>query len=304
MVTESFFKQDIEIENKLGKWLDTYFYSNTALFQKVERNYDYEKQRQGCDITIQSMKIFGDQTQHIVDEKAAIKYVKKSHKDRSLETFAFELDYCKDGFLKPGWLFGDDYCSTEYYLVLWIWADVDAVGREKYDWRQISEDTITKVEGVFLSKKSMREYASRLGVTPSVFRKLREDVSRNNNKKLSDGGRIFLSSQLSEQPMNLLIKKEQLIRMATYHFEQKVYYSCRVILDYLLYGAGDEHQGYAATILSPMISMDVRERGTVALNLTRQEASRYELGKEYTMLLTPVVSKYRATYELNHSKPY
>lgn len=221
MTNDSLFKLDIKKEKQLSIWLDKYFYSDKNLIQSFSRNRQLNMQHKGVDISLESQEIFGDEKEHYIDEKAAIKYVKKRHEEESLGTFAFELDYYKDSELKCGWLFNDKNTSTEFYLVMWIWADVDEIDKKEenfysnYDWTQITNRNITKVEGLFLSKKTMRDYACSLGVTPSAFKRLRKSGGANEP-------RVIISDKLAERPMNIVICKKKLIELATYHFERTI----------------------------------------------------------------------------------
>ena len=225
MVNISLFKEDLKIEGRLSIWLDRHFYSDTRIIENFLRTNQMSLQHKGVDIELVSKVIFGDNNRHIVDEKAAIKYVKKNPKTSSLQSFAFELDYFKGTQLKEGWLYNTKYNLTEFYLIMWLWADVDEMQNGKYtnyNWRQINDQNISKVEGIFLDKKIIREYAKSLDVTTDKFSQLRFLVSaeKSSRLQLDDGTSITVSNQLSERPMNLVIKKNRLIELATYHFEK------------------------------------------------------------------------------------
>src|SRR5699024_4544964 len=98
----STFKTDLEIENEVSAWLHKYYYS-TDVFEKAERVDQSDLQHKGVDVYQTSFEIFKDKLSHAVDEKCAITYVKKSHDEPRLNTFAFELSYIKEDQLLDGW---------------------------------------------------------------------------------------------------------------------------------------------------------------------------------------------------------
>jgi len=214
---DSHYQQDIQIEEKIGKWLDQYFYSNSKLFTKSYREKDIANQNKGIDMIVQSPIIFSDNQEHKIDEKTAIYYVKNDVHKSSLPTFAFELDYFKNGVLKDGWLFGDKYEATEYFLIMWIWANVEVKSNHdnkfpSYKCDQINSSNILKMEGYFIHKKKVRNYAKLVGANVNNFKELR------NTKTLDNGivaSKIYVSENLNERPMNLVIKKIKLKELAS-----------------------------------------------------------------------------------------
>ena len=85
------------------------------LIEDIQRNDDINKQYQGIDIMI---KVNEEKTIN-VDEKAATQYINKN-----IPTFSLEIaSYNKEGVLKDGWLFGDQYCETDTYLLCWAWTE-------------------------------------------------------------------------------------------------------------------------------------------------------------------------------------
>lgn len=217
------FKSDLELESIIGNWLDENLYSNKEIFNNYKRHKNQALQHKGVDLTLSSPVLFGDTRTHVIDEKAAIRYTKGNLSEKSLQSFAFELDYFVGKDLKEGWLFGNKYSKTEYYIVLWIWADIpekQSGNYKMYDSKKITKENILKVEGVLLSKEAMRNYALLKKVSPLHFEELREK-SVTEKVLFDDNAKIVVSNQLSEKPMNLIVPKEVLKEFATCHFIQE-----------------------------------------------------------------------------------
>ena len=115
-MVNSKFDSDLKKEFIIGEFLDKYFYPKMIekypdLIEDIQRNDDINKQYQGIDIMI---KVNEEKTIN-VDEKAATQYINKN-----IPTFSLEIaSYNKEGVLKDGWLFGDQYCETDTYLLCW-----------------------------------------------------------------------------------------------------------------------------------------------------------------------------------------
>jgi len=220
---KSNFRSDMQLEKVIGQWLDTYVYSDKSVFTSVEREFDLAGQHKGIDVIIQSPAIFGDDLQHTVDEKTAIYYVKGNLSEESLPTFAFELNYMKNNQIHDGWLYGEKYFRTEYYLVMWVWAEVEQIRSGKfirYNHRQVRYENILRMEGFFINKSTMRNYAKILGITPESFVGLR---NREETKiTIQPHARVIISPSLAECPMNLVIHKSKLAEIANYHFVKTI----------------------------------------------------------------------------------
>ncbi|PTU83321.1 hypothetical protein BUZ62_12280, partial [Staphylococcus pasteuri] len=108
-MTKSTWKEDLEIEKEISKFMDYYFYcklynlNSKWKLKSFERIEDMSKQNNGIDVEIQ----FYNSKIKKIDEKAAAKYFNKN-----LKTFALESTYEKYGILIEGWLFGDKYSET------------------------------------------------------------------------------------------------------------------------------------------------------------------------------------------------
>lgn len=131
------------------------------------RNKDIASQKQGIDCRLKSQILFGTDEEIIVDEKAAIDYVVTDVKKNSLRTFAFELYYNN----AEGWLFGEKYSKTQYYLISWLWADVDLKpNNQKYGIKnQLEKDKFTKIESYLISKEKLHKFLEKQFVTKENF---------------------------------------------------------------------------------------------------------------------------------------
>lgn len=120
------FDDDLEKEQILTKWIIDNFLSNEVDDFKVIE--DAKTQNTGVDFVITSEEIFGYSLPYKVDFKAALNYIrpmkdKYNNKPQKMPTFAFELSFLNQ-FKKEreGWLFGEKYINTEYYMLGWVWG--------------------------------------------------------------------------------------------------------------------------------------------------------------------------------------
>lgn len=111
---ESFRNQDMRAEQRLGEFMDAYFYSklkskNGAPISFI-RMSDRDSQLKGIDVCIET-----DGRKMLIDEKASVYY-----SNAMIPTFAFELDSIQRGHTEPvqGWFINDEL-MTEYYMLIW-----------------------------------------------------------------------------------------------------------------------------------------------------------------------------------------
>lgn len=222
MIKKSTFKKDLLIEKEISEWLHKHYYS-TDIFEKVKGINQTDLQHKGVDTVQTSFAIFKDRLDHAVDEKCAVRYVKRDSNEKKLPTFAFELNYEKEGRLLDGWLFGDKYSATEYYQVMWVWADVSKIGKWNYNWEEINRNNITKIEGYVIKKSVLQNYLNDLDLTKEKLFSMRNDLLKSKEKYYLDDQktRIQISFQLPEKPMNVIIDAEKLKALSTHHFVQR-----------------------------------------------------------------------------------
>ncbi|WP_407140904.1 hypothetical protein [Marinilactibacillus psychrotolerans] len=209
------FIKDLEYEKVISNWLETEYF-NTDLFPgDYVRVDDLEQQKKGIDFKLKSNTIFKNQIFHNVDEKAATSYIATNLNDKELTTFAFEIDSNNrhNSSRSEGWLFGNKYNETEYYLICWIWADVELKTNGFGNPRQLSKESIRKIDRFLVNKNELQKYIEETyGINKTNFM----DVSSKfrNERTLPvylngfDKPRLYYSGKLQpEQPLNLLIDK-------------------------------------------------------------------------------------------------
>lgn len=196
------FENDFNSENLVSEFLDKYFYPNCPLIVK-ERVEDIERQYLGIDL-------LADFNGNIlkIDEKAAVgpKYKKLN----DLKTFSMELSFLNSNYNKcKGWLVSKDKETTHYLL---CWLDRN---REKHYINELED--IYFMEVMLINRVKLLKYIeSKYGFSPKDLLK-KADNMRNEKReleKLSGKTRFYMSSYLSEMPVNLLIDKEELRKLA------------------------------------------------------------------------------------------
>ena len=196
-------KRDSKIEDEISKFLDDYFYPNVT--PDFKRYNSKEEQLQGIDCTF-SLTETGVIK---VDEKAATHYINKN-----LPTFAFELSFLlNSGQEVIGWL-NDSAKKTEYYLLMWITA--------KKEW-DILKDDITKIEAMLIKRKDIIHYLESESYTFEKLKRANDKIRRNDlsgalGKMQSSDVYFFSTKTLSEKPINIIIKKTRLKKLALNHY--------------------------------------------------------------------------------------
>lgn len=215
---ESFRNQDMKAEERLGEFMDEYFYSRlkskngTSISFKRMKNK--ESQLNGVDILIEvggrSIKI---------DEKASIYY-----SNAMIPTFAFEVDSIQKGHNEPveGW-FVNDSLETEYYML--IWPNVKCVQQNKQwirkDIKSLKKDDFTIIEAFLIPKKDIRIELERCGYDRQhllVYAKKMREMCKGQQKMeeefVNDEMKFTFSGQLAEKPINIVIRKNLLRKLA------------------------------------------------------------------------------------------
>lgn len=209
---KSLFKQDLEGEAIAGKFLDLVYYNN--FFESYRRTSNPREQFDGIDVVVHT-----DNNKIVnIDEK-----VQLTKLGNPTPSFAFEVAFLKDGELKKGWLFKDN--STEYYL-LGYFNKMNGSPKRLTDMRQIKE-----FELVVVSKKKIVDFLKSKGYTAEYLRseamKLKEIVDGNQKlpegysvgetgyrKTLEKGINVFYTTYLAERPLNVVIRREILDKLA------------------------------------------------------------------------------------------
>jgi hypothetical protein len=194
--------RDMRVEIELANYLDRVFYPNIGAV--AERQFEKAQQHKGVDIIL----TYKDLKKISVDEKALTHYINKD-----LPTFAFELTSIQSGTEVEGWL-TDQTKITEYYLLIWIWAD------EEWD---LTESSIRKLELILVNRFVILEYLSENGFSLEELRNKAREIRKNANNGAQEKGDhkgfyFFLSKNLKEEPVNVVISKDVLRKLAKYKF--------------------------------------------------------------------------------------
>lgn len=195
-------KQDSKSEQVISQYLDLYFYPKK--FPKFNRVHEKESQLLGIDTEV----VFNDGLTKYFDEKSAIHYINKD-----IPTFAFEIDFrLFDGKIVEGWFF-DSNKKTEYYLLSWI---------KSKKTKDFTLSDITSLEVLLIERKKLIGELDKLGITEKKIKEVGIFI-RNKNlvgvsyKNDTNPCYFYLTEHLSENPLNLVIKKRFLILHSVLH---------------------------------------------------------------------------------------
>ena len=224
------FEDDLLGEQAVNKFLVDFLYEKfkeNGYIIDFEVSRELNKQHAGSD-TILTIK---DGKQIVIDEKAAIHYAKTNLKEKAMPTFAFEVSYMHNGQLKEGWLTNSKYSATQRYLLCWLWVQV---GTNK---SRLKYDDIVQIEAMFFEKSDIQKYIMDVVTSDTNVEKflsfasakrealeqriLREALnSANESIGSKEYPKWYLTGEniLSEQPLNILLYKNQLEKLAKSHW--------------------------------------------------------------------------------------
>lgn len=185
---------DTRAERELAAFLDErQLYTRYLGYQSIQRVTDPELQLAGADVVA-----MGQDRAHYIDEKAQLHYLA-----RPLPTFAFELEFLRYGSPVTGWALRPDL-MTDKYLLLWPQANIA-------DFRLVERGDFTQVGYLLLDRLQLWLHLVRLGLTPQVLREraaqIRTSGQGGRHPTGIDGITLHFSTQLSEQPINLVIRR-------------------------------------------------------------------------------------------------
>lgn len=226
-------------------------YDNNGVLKDIRRITDSEMQGQGIDMIFEH-----NGSTYFVDEKAAVNY-----RFRDLQTFSFELasQNNKDG---NGWFINKDIMTTHYMLQWYhspIPAELDEKNIPRYDREKRQEirnalkdyadkenfDALSSYEIVLIPKKAILDMLKNDGIVPQdVLEKFKQSFE--NPERLTDwncsidydddgnpkryrmslcGGKyaVVQSLNLKEKPINIIIPKVELMRVAEMAFGEGDY---------------------------------------------------------------------------------
>lgn len=205
MAYNTYREKDMAAERELAKYLDKYLYTK-GIFSNVKRMDWWEDQLAGMDVKFSILSLGIKDA--IVDEKASIYYINKD-----LRTFVLEISFLNSAnHINEGW-FVDDSLWTQYYLMQWIKADVD-------DPWKVKEENITEIECVLVSKAKLKEYFKAEGYDNQYLLRLAQRMREVDREMYAPEGKPYrfrYTPKLAEKPVNILLNKEEYIRMGEFH---------------------------------------------------------------------------------------
>lgn len=244
-------KSERAVNEFLQKYLYSYLVDD-GIIDSFNSNTTLDQQHKGIDTIMYIINDETEETARCIniDEKAAIHYARNNLGDKPLSTFAFEVSYLKDGELKRGWLTNEKYKETHAYFLCWLWIKSDA---NKYnlvceDILKIEVLSIPKVKTrdklimramgskdvkIFESKadilrKKMKDrgvYRLELEHQLDSLINALDDIPDYNKTHLQFNTDLLIATKypqwvltlpekLYEQPLNIVIKREELINLA------------------------------------------------------------------------------------------
>lgn len=256
-MTKSQFNIDIQNEQVVNRLINKKLFESEIVDEIIKTTP--QENRAGVDFKLKSKKIFGDDNEHNVDYKSAINNRKTINDKKSINTFAFELQYLGKSTndkgkreIRDGWLFGNQYNLTEYYLLSWIWVfDKKKLNKNIV----LKEDDIAKVEILIIRKNVITDYLNTISklnkrTYKTLINHFKQHVTNRDEKyalniKTDDNNNIstaeisltspkqynkgtfngepyqsvilpklFYSKFLPEEPINVVIKKNKLIELS------------------------------------------------------------------------------------------
>lgn len=244
-------KSERAVNEFLQKYLYSYLVDD-GIIDSFNSNTTLDQQHNGIDTIMYIINDETEEAAKSIniDEKAAIHYARNNLGDKPLSTFAFEVSYLKDGELKRGWLTNEKYKETHAYFLCWLWIKSDA---NKYnlvceDILKIEVLSIPKVKTrdklimsamgskdvkIFESKadilrKKMKDrgvYRLELEHQLDSLINALDDIPDYNKTHLQFDTDLLIATKypqwvltlpekLYEQPLNIVIKREELINLA------------------------------------------------------------------------------------------
>ena len=244
-------KSERAVNEFLQKYLYSYLVDD-GIIDSFNSNTTLDQQHKGIDTIMYIINDETEEAARCIniDEKAAIHYARNNLGDKPLSTFAFEVSYLKDGELKRGWLTNEKYKETHAYFLCWLWIKSDAnkynlvcedilkievlsipkvKTRDKLIMRAMGSKEVKTFESKadILRKKMKDRGVYRLELEhqlDSLINAL-DDIPDYNKTHLQFDTDLLvarkypqwvltLPEKLYEQPLNIVIKREDLINLA------------------------------------------------------------------------------------------
>ena len=193
-------KEDEKCADIVSSALNHLFYNKTKDFERV---FDLNRQVKGIDTIFK----LNNKT-YLCDEKAAIRYVNKQ-----LNTFSLELFFVnKKNQMSVGWLL-DDKKINNSFLFVWIdKADNDILK---------SENDIRELEIALVCRENILAFLEKNGWDKNNLVKKCQKIISNPNEYLgniiNDNCKFSYSKKLVEKPINILISRDDLKKIADFN---------------------------------------------------------------------------------------
>lgn len=244
-------KSERAVNEFLQKYLYSYLVDE-GIIDSFDSNTTLDQQHKGIDTIIYIIKDGDDEQVRCIniDEKAAVHYAMNNLSDKPLTTFAFEVSYMKGGELKRGWLTNEKYKETHAYFLCWLWIKSDAnkynlscedilkmevisipkvKTREKLIMRAMGSKDIKTFEkkSDILREKMKKRGVNRLELEHQLDPLINalDDIPDFNKMHLKFNENLLIAKnypqwvltlpeKLYEQPLNIVVKREDLINLA------------------------------------------------------------------------------------------
>ena len=244
-------KSERAVNEFLQKYLYSYLVDE-GIIDSFNSNTTLDQQHKGIDTIIYIIKDGNDEQVRCIniDEKAAVHYARNNLSDEPLTTFAFEVSYIKGGELKRGWLTNEKYKETHAYFLCWLWIESDAnkynlscedilkmevisipkvKTREKLIMRAMGSKDIKTFEkkSDILREKMKKRGVNRLELEHQLDPLINalDDIPDFNKMHLKFNENLLIAKnypqwvltlpeKLYEQPLNIVVKREDLINLA------------------------------------------------------------------------------------------
>ena len=244
-------KSERAVNEFLQKYLYSYLVDD-GIIDSFNSNTTMDQQHKGIDTIMYIINDETEEEARCIniDEKAAIHYARNNLGAEPLSTFAFEVSYLKDGELKRGWLTNEKYKETHAYFLCWLWIKPNAnkynlacedilkievlsipkvKTRDKLIMRAMGSKEVKTFESKadILRKKMKERGVYRLELEhqlDSLINALDDRPDYNKAHLQFDTDLLVarkypqwvltLPEKLYEQPLNIVIKREDLINLA------------------------------------------------------------------------------------------
>ena len=205
----------MKTEREVAAFLDQHLYNNAITFTAYRRTDSIEEQLKGSDVILSTTD--RRLTNAITDEKVAI-----TRANTHLDTFSLELSFLdKNNNLKQGWLTDPDK-QTTHYLFGWILsADIPYnTTTRKFDCHKITKDNIHQLQYAIVKRQTILDFLNNNGWTTDKLKRQDEAIRQRgyvlNPHTFVNNTSFSFSTQLQEQPINILLKKQTYLDLATH----------------------------------------------------------------------------------------